>query len=60
MGWEKIGSAILLIGMLIFIFPRMRQAIKHAPKGSFEDWKGFLIPLVAVILFVMLLISMVQ
>ena len=60
MGWEKIGSIILLAGMLIFIFPRMRHAIKHSPKGSFQDWKGFLIPLVAVILFVMLLISMVR
>jgi len=59
MGWETIGSAVLLIGMLVFIFPRMRHAVKNAPKGSFDDWKGFLIPIVAIILFVMLLISMV-
>lgn len=59
MGWETIGSAVLMIAMLVFIFPRMRHAVKNAPKGSFEDWKGFLIPLGAIILFVIFLIQMV-
>jgi len=59
MGWEKIGSAILLGAMLVFIYPRMRDALKNSPKGTSNDWKGFVIPLVAVILFVILLINMV-
>ena len=60
MDWLKIGSAALLIGMLIFVFPRMRHAMKHSPKGTSEDWKGFLIPLAAVIAFVIFLIMMVR
>lgn len=60
MGWESIASAIFLGAMLIFIFPRMRHALKHSPKGTSEDWKGFLIPLAAVIGFVVLLIMMVR
>ena len=60
MDWLKIGSAALLIGMLIFIYPRMRHAMKHSPKGTAEDWKGFIIPLAAVIGFVIFLIMMVR
>lgn len=60
MGWEKIGTAILLGAMLIFIFPRMRHALNNSPKGSSEDWKGFLLPIGLVILFVILLILMVK
>ncbi len=59
MDWTKIGSALLLGAMLVFIFPRMRQAIKHSPKGNMQDWMGFIIPIVAVIGFVILLIMMV-
>jgi len=59
MDWLKIGSAALLIGMLVFIYPRMRDAIKHSPKGTSEDWKGFIIPLLAVIGFVVFLMSIV-
>jgi len=59
MDWLKIGSAALLIGMLVFIYPRMRDAIKHSPKGTSEDWKGYIIPLLAVIGFVVFLMSIV-
>jgi len=59
MDWMAIGSAVLIIAMLIFIFPRMRESIKHAPKGNMSDWMGFIIPLAAVIGFIILLINMV-
>ena len=59
MDWTQIGSALLLGAMIIFIFPRMRHAVKNSPKGSMQDWMGFIIPVVAVIAFVILLISMV-
>ena len=60
MDWIKIGSAALMIGMLIFIYPRMRHAMKNAPKGTTQDWMGYVIPLVAVIGFVVLLIMAVR
>lgn len=59
MDWTKIGSALFLLAMLIFIFPRMRHAIKNSPKGNMQDWMGFIIPITAVIGFVILLIMMV-
>ncbi len=59
MDWTKIGSALLLIAMLIFIFPSMRHAVKNSPKGSLNDWLGFLGPVLAIVAFIILLISMV-
>ena len=54
----KIGYAILIGMMLMFLIPRAKQMVKESPKGSTSDWQGALIPLVLVILFVLLLINM--
>lgn len=59
MDWIQIGSALFLVAMIALVFPRMRQAVKHAPKGNMKDWMGFIIPLAAVIGFIVLLIQMV-
>ena len=56
MDWLKIGSALMLIAMLIFLFPSARQAMKNSPKGSTQDWMGFILPAAAVVGFVILLI----
>jgi len=49
----------LLGAMLVYVFPRMRQAMKNSPKGTTSDWMSVLIPVVGVVLFVILLIKMV-
>jgi len=59
MDWLQIVSVIFLGAMLIFIFPRMRHAVKNAPKGSNKDWLNYLMILVVVGLFIVLLIQMV-
>ena len=59
MDWMTIGSVVLIVGMMVFIFPRMRHSVKNAPKGSMDDWMGFIIPLAAIIGFIILLINMV-
>ena len=60
MNWLQIGSAALLVGMLVMIFPSVRHAMKNSPKGTSQDWVGFVVPLVAVIGFVVLLIISVR
>jgi hypothetical protein len=60
MDWLKIGSALFLGAMLVFIFPRMRHAIKHSPKGTMQDWMGYIVPILGVIAFVIFLIMMVR
>lgn len=57
--WMKIGSALLLGMMLIVIWPRAKVMIKESPKGSADDWKSVLIPLLLVAGFVILLIMAV-
>ena len=59
MGWSEILYAVLLGGLLIFMFPRARQMVENSPKGTMKDWMGFIVPMIAVILFVVLLISLV-
>lgn len=57
--WMKIGSALLLGMMLIVIWPRAKVMIKESPKGSADDWRSVLIPLLLVAGFVILLIMAV-
>lgn len=54
--WMKIGSALLLGMMLIVLWPHARTMIKESPKGSAEEWRSVLVPLLLVALFVVLLI----
>jgi len=60
MDWIKIGSALFLGAMLIYIYPRMKHALKHSPKGTLQDWMGYIIPITGVILFVIFLIMSVR
>ena len=59
MDWLKIGSAVFLIAMIVFLWPRMKHAVANSPKGTMQDWMGYIVPLAAVIGFVLLLIQMV-
>jgi len=57
--WMKIGSALLIGAMLLILWPRARVMLKESPKGSAEEWKSALIPLLLVAGFVVLLIMAV-
>lgn len=51
----QIVSGLFVLAMIIFIFPRMKHAIKNSPKGTMQDWMAYIIPIIGVILFVILL-----
>jgi hypothetical protein len=59
MDWLKIGSAILLIAMFFYILPSAKRMVKNSPKGSASDWMGFIVPMAAVVLFIILWITLV-
>ncbi len=59
MDWLKIGSAVLLIAMFFYILPSAKRMVKNSPKGSASDWMGFIVPMAAVVLFIILLITLV-
>ena len=60
MDWTKILSAIFLIMLLVYLLPRAKQMLYNSPKGTSDDWKAFMIPIVLVVLFVILLIMSVR
>ncbi len=59
MDWMQIVSALALIAFIVILLPSARQMIKNSPKGSSSDWVSFIIPISAVILFILLLIKLV-
>ena len=59
MDWLKIVSAIALVAMFFFILPSAKRMVKNSPKGSMQDWMGYILPMAAVVLFIIVLISLV-
>lgn len=59
MDWMKLGWALLLGAMVLVMLPRVKQMIKHSPKGSTDDWRSAIVPLLMVAGFVVLLIMLV-
>ena len=57
--WMKIGSAILLGGMLLLMFPNARHWLRESPAAQPGDWPAFIAPLLAVGGFVALLMWLV-
>ncbi|MBC8520324.1 MAG: hypothetical protein H8D24_07990 [Gammaproteobacteria bacterium] len=59
MDWMKIGSALLLLMMIIYIFPRARHMMTNSPKAEAGEWQSAILLLLAVVLFVLVLIALV-
>ena len=59
MDWMKIASAVFMLAMVIYLFPRAKQVVQNTPKGSMKDWMGYVLPMAAVVLFIIVLIKMV-
>lgn len=59
MDWMKIFSALLIVAMLIYLFPRAKEMVKNSPKASGNDFVAVLIPLALVVGFIFLLMKFV-
>jgi len=59
MDWMKIISAIALVLMLIYLIPKAKMMMQASAEVENKDWKGALIPILFVVLFVVFLISTV-
>ncbi len=58
--WMKIAQAAMLIMFIVVLYPAFKWWTKHGPKAQKGDWNAALLPLVGVVLFILLLISMVR
>lgn len=59
MDWMKIGSALFMVAMLVFLIPRIKPMLQNSPKGSNNDWLLAGILLAGVAGFVWFLMKMV-
>ena len=59
MEWVKIISAVLIVGWIIYIWPRAKYWLQNSPKAQKGDWQAAILPLAAVVGFVILLIMLV-
>ncbi|HKJ94338.1 MAG TPA: hypothetical protein VKA32_01765 [Gammaproteobacteria bacterium] len=58
--WTQIAMGALALIALFYFGPKAGQAVKQSPKGSASDWMGLLLPIGAVVLFVILLIALAR
>ncbi len=58
--WSKILVAIFLVIMIVKLWPAANHMLKHGPKGSADDWRAAILPILAVVGFVVFLILSVR
>ena len=56
--WEQAFLGIVVFAILIFFWPGAKKAMEQSQQAENPDWKGTLIPIGAVILFVIMLIAL--
>jgi multisubunit Na+/H+ antiporter MnhB subunit len=58
--WEQALVAIAIVAVLLFFGPSAKKTMEESRKAENPDWKGVLLPIGLVVLFVILLISMAR
>ncbi len=58
--WEKVLLGIGVILIILWFRPGIKAIWKRSQEAEEKDWKGLLLPMGLVILFVVLLIMMVR
>lgn len=56
--WEMIVVGVLAVGVLFFVLPGLKRLNEEARKAE-KDWPGFLLPIGAVVLLIIVLIMFV-
>ena len=57
--WEVVLAGAFAALLVMFFLPRLRESMKRSAEQKDKDWRGALIPILLVALFVILLISLV-
>ena len=57
--WMKVASALALGLMLVMLLPRAKQVVAETPAARKGDWRAALLPIAAVVVFVLLLMNFV-
>ena len=55
----KIGSALLIGGMILYMLPNAKRMMEDSPEAQPGDWTGFIVPVLFVAAFVLVLMLLV-
>lgn len=58
--WEQILVGVVALLVLLWFGPGIKGALEQSRRAEQKDWKGVLIPLALVVLFVLFLISVAR
>ncbi|HIF51896.1 MAG TPA: hypothetical protein EYQ42_10285 [Thiotrichaceae bacterium] len=58
--WEQAMVGLAIFAVLYFWGPGAKNALEDSQQAENPDWKGALIPIAMVVLFVIVLISLVR
>ncbi len=56
--WEQILLGMAAFALLFFFWPGAKRALEQSKQAENPDWKGALVPIGIVVLFVILLLMM--
>lgn len=56
--WEQVLLGIAAFAILFFFWPGVKKAMQQSQQAENPDWKGALIPIGVVVLFVIVLIAL--
>ncbi|ADJ29101.1 hypothetical protein Nwat_2272 [Nitrosococcus watsonii C-113] len=55
--WEMVLVGVIAILVILWFRPGIRAALQYGKQAEEKDWRGFLLPLAFVVLFVILLLA---
>jgi len=58
--WEMLLLGVMVVLVLFWVGPGIRATLEKSRQAESRDWRGFLLPIAVVILFVLFLISSVR
>ncbi len=58
--WEQVTLVIVMVAILFFFWPGAKKEMENSQQIENPDWKGALVPIAAVVLFVFVLIALVS
>ncbi len=56
--WEAVLTGVLVLLVLLWFVPGVKESVRHSPRGTADDWKGLLFPIGLVVLLVVLLLAL--
>ena len=58
--WIQLLLGVVALLIFVMFLPGVRAALERSRQAQQRDWRGFLVPIVLVVAFVLFLISMVR